>query len=276
VQTFNLSREGQITDRFTKAIEQIGALDGSGNLKLEVRLGGIYALERIARDSERDQWVIVEVLSTYVRVHSPRKRGIDKDSTIASEALAAATVSSDFQAILTVLGRREAKYDKGYLDLTNTNLPKARFEYAKLRNAEVWGTNLHGASFNGADLRKASLFDANLTSAYLVGADLRGSDLDRDSFTGADLDDADLRDANLIGADLTGAHLVDANLGKAKLTYANLKGANLENAKLSGADISKADLRMAVNLTQDQINSASGDSATQLPANLTRPGKWPR
>jgi hypothetical protein len=46
-----LVQEGQITDRFTKAIEQLGAVDASGKKKLEVRLSGIYALERIANPS---------------------------------------------------------------------------------------------------------------------------------------------------------------------------------------------------------------------------------
>jgi hypothetical protein len=45
---FILSREGQVTDRYTKAIEQLGSD------KLDVRIGGIYALERVARDSARD------------------------------------------------------------------------------------------------------------------------------------------------------------------------------------------------------------------------------
>ena len=39
---FTLSREGQVTDRYTKAIEQLGSD------KLDVRIGGIYALERVA------------------------------------------------------------------------------------------------------------------------------------------------------------------------------------------------------------------------------------
>ncbi|MGH3218423.1 MAG: hypothetical protein ACRDPY_06785 [Streptosporangiaceae bacterium] len=36
-----------MTDRYTKAIEQLG------HDKLDVRIGGIYALERIARDSAK-------------------------------------------------------------------------------------------------------------------------------------------------------------------------------------------------------------------------------
>ena len=46
-----VNREGQITERFTRAIDQLGATDDAGNPRLEIRLGAIYALERIAGDS---------------------------------------------------------------------------------------------------------------------------------------------------------------------------------------------------------------------------------
>jgi hypothetical protein len=45
----DISREGQITERFTRAVDQLG----SDNL--DVRLGGIHALGRIAKDSPPDQ-----------------------------------------------------------------------------------------------------------------------------------------------------------------------------------------------------------------------------
>jgi hypothetical protein len=41
----HLLREGQITERFTRAIDHLGSD------QLDIRLGGIYALERIALDS---------------------------------------------------------------------------------------------------------------------------------------------------------------------------------------------------------------------------------
>jgi hypothetical protein len=46
--SYRLNRAGQITERFTRAIDQLGEAE------LDVRLGGIYALERIARDSKDD------------------------------------------------------------------------------------------------------------------------------------------------------------------------------------------------------------------------------
>jgi hypothetical protein len=57
--TYRLSREGHLTDRYTKAVEQLGSD------KIEVQLGGIYALERLMRDSSTDQPTIVEVLAAY-------------------------------------------------------------------------------------------------------------------------------------------------------------------------------------------------------------------
>jgi hypothetical protein len=53
-----------MTDRYTKTIEQLG----SG--KLDVRLGGIYAPERIARDSPWDHPTVLEFLATFIREHS--------------------------------------------------------------------------------------------------------------------------------------------------------------------------------------------------------------
>ncbi|GAA2788241.1 hypothetical protein GCM10010470_23500 [Saccharopolyspora taberi] len=51
----HLAEQGQLTDRFSKAVEQLGSD------KPQIRQGGIYALERLARDSQRDHPVVVEV-----------------------------------------------------------------------------------------------------------------------------------------------------------------------------------------------------------------------
>ena len=51
---FELTEQGQVTDRYTKAVEQLGSD------KLDVRIGGIYALERVARDSARDHPTVME------------------------------------------------------------------------------------------------------------------------------------------------------------------------------------------------------------------------
>jgi Pentapeptide repeats (8 copies) len=205
VQTFNLSSEGQITDRFTKAIEQIGASDGTVGVsgkpkpKLEVRLGGIHALERIALDSERDDWVIMEVLTAYVRDRAPYNRQ-DQDEKKKSQTPGEALdelkgnppLGEDIQAILTVLGRRRTQYDKGTIDL----------RYTDLRGARISGAMFSGVDFGGAAL-SGDLTNVNLNYGRLIGTDLIGAQLKGAHLSHADLKGADLTDATLSDADLT-------------------------------------------------------------------------
>ncbi|MEU3649452.1 pentapeptide repeat-containing protein [Lentzea sp. NPDC034063] len=56
------SRERRITDLYTKAVEQLGSD------KAPVRLGGLYALERLAQDNPHQRQTIVNVLCAYLRM----------------------------------------------------------------------------------------------------------------------------------------------------------------------------------------------------------------
>jgi hypothetical protein len=65
---YELAESRLVAERFSKAVEQLG------NDKIEVRLGGIYALERIAYDSDRDHWTIMEVLTSFIQEKSSVKQ----------------------------------------------------------------------------------------------------------------------------------------------------------------------------------------------------------
>src|SRR6266568_4075356 len=97
--TFELTEQGQVTDRFTKAIEQLGSD------KLDVRIGGIYALERIARDSAKDHPTVMEVLTAFIREHSREPWPPSNADQSVQERL----TRPDVQAALTVIGRRGAE-----------------------------------------------------------------------------------------------------------------------------------------------------------------------
>jgi hypothetical protein len=177
-----ISEEGHITERFTRAIEQLG----SG--KREVRVGGIYALERIARDSEKDHWTTMEVLTAFVRERAPWS--LNKS---ASEKAGRPRLYADIQAVLTVIGRRKRTYNNGEdlaLDLFGTDLRKA-----DLRRA-----HLEKANFNGA-----CLVDANLLDAHLEGADFWEAHLQMANLCEAHMEEAVLTGAHLEGADMSGA-----------------------------------------------------------------------
>jgi hypothetical protein len=247
--TVELTEQGQVTDRYAKAIEQLG----SG--QLEVRIGGIYALERIARDSPRDHPTIMEVLAAFIREHSreqwpPAEPGAEP---------AARTTRPDVQAAATVIGRRSVGYDSQPIDL----------RAASLARADLTGADLTGADLNGVDLTRANLADVNLAGANLFVADLTRANLLGVDLTRANLLGAYLHSANLTGADLTGASLFGASLVGANLTGADLTGVNLTRADLTRADLTETDLTGA-NLNEAHLTGAF------WPADAAVPEGWQR
>jgi uncharacterized protein YjbI with pentapeptide repeats len=229
---FLLSREGQVTDRYTKAIEQLGSD------KLDVRIGGIYALERIARDSARDHPTVMEVLTAFIREHSREPWPVPEPGGPAPGRL----TRPDVQAALTVVGRRDQERDIRPVDVTGASLMWANLQAAHLRGAYLDGANLDGADLRGVDLRRAVLRNAELPNARLHFADLTGAQLTFALLAGAGLGKAVLAGADLVEARLPGADLFDADLTSADLTRANLDGATLCNADFTRAVLQRADL----------------------------------
>jgi hypothetical protein len=238
-----LTEQGQVTDRYTKAIEQLGSD------KLDVRIGAVYALERVARDSPRDHPTVMEVLAAFVREHSrepwpPAEPGAETPKR---------TTRPDVQAAATTIGRRNLEHS-----LLLTNLARATLIRADLNFA-----NLSSANLLRADLTRATLLHANLTGADLHDADLHDADLIGADLGRADLSDADLTGAKLHSAHLTRADLTDANLSSAKLPSADLTGADLHHADLHDTDLRGADL------TRADLHDADLGLADLTGANLT-------
>ena len=230
-----LAEQGQITERFTKAVEQLGQ---PGPDKIDVRLGAIYALERIMRDSAEDHPAVVQVLAAFIRVHAPAPTASPTRSEDLAEPTPPPPPPVDIQAALTVLGRRNTDRDR-----LGDRLNLAR-------------TNLAGADLSGADLSTADLSGANLAGADLFGADLSG---------------ANLADADLGGTNLTAALLNDADLRYADLANAELRSALLFGANLAEADLRHADLGEARGVTSESVRLACLDDDTKLPPEVARP-----
>jgi uncharacterized protein YjbI with pentapeptide repeats len=247
---FSQGENRLITERFTRSIEQLG------NKEETIRIGGIYALERIANDSPRDGWTIMEVLSSFIR----GKQGIKKQDTSQLP-----TIRTDAQAALTVIDRRQIdlENERQYLDLSFTNLTEANLVDAKLdrvrlNNAVLIKADLRGANLNLANLSNANLNGANLTKAQLDRANLIQANLCNTNLSSANLNEANLNKADLTDAVLDGAILTNTSLGNTNLSSAILIGANLRGATLSKANLSKADLSGAdlyqVNLAGANLN----------------------
>jgi uncharacterized protein YjbI with pentapeptide repeats len=266
---FSQGENRLITERFTRSIEQLG------NQAETIRIGGIYALERIAKDSAKDSWTILEVLSSFIR-GAQNIKGQDPVGNVLP-------IRTDAQAALTVIKRRQIDLedDNKYLDLSFTNLSEAnlidaKLDRAKLNNSILTKADLRQASLSFATLSNAKLNGANLSNAKLDRANLIQADLSNTNLSAVDFNEVNLNKANLSDAILDGAKLTNASLGntdlsrtiliganlqgatlsKANLTKADLSGANLDSVNFSGANLNKADFRKAKNLNITQIQQA--------------------
>lgn len=225
-------RERRITESFAKAAELLGSE------KLATRLGGIYTLKRLSRESEQEYWPIVETLTVYVREHAPwpprqaaespkldRPKDQEKEPESLNETIRPAT---DVQAVLTVLGHRDKEMRKReaedqYLDLSRTDLRGANLKGAHLERASLAGAQLEGAILKKASIRGAWLVRANLEDAILDEANLEDATFWHASLAGASI--YKICEAHTRGADSAGAHF-ERN-GKC----ANFEDTNLANVK---------------------------------------------
>ena len=301
-QTVKNQLTAEANARFGRAIEQIGdskeAKDNEGNLlpNIEVRLGGLYTLEQLAKEQpETYHNTILSVLCAYVRENAPK---IDTSTTEQTNE----KPREDIQTTLTIIGRRgvrkislpeihnrEPQINLSQLILTGANLQAANLEGAKLQKAKLQEANLQEANLQranleGAKLQEAKLLGTGLHRADLQQANLQQADLQYAQSQQANLQEADLREANLEGtqlqeadlqkAQLQGANLYEANLQQANLQEAKLQGANLEEADLQGANLQGADLQGASlrwanlkssNLSKEQLQSVYVDKNTTFP-----------
>jgi len=186
-------QEGQTTERFTRAVEQVG------NQQAQVRVGGIYALGEISNDPVYDRhWAVMSILTAFVR---------DRATWRGGPALAA--LPEDVQAALSVIGTRDERSvnndaDRNRaLDLSGTDLRRALLGRANLRQVQLSRAHLEGADLRNANLEKAVLVGAHLEDAILEGSNLYGADLRGAQFRGANLSHANFADAHLEGVDLT-------------------------------------------------------------------------
>ncbi|WP_187282250.1 pentapeptide repeat-containing protein [Streptomyces sp. wa22] len=208
----DLAREGHVTGRYVEASKLLASENPTE------RLCGIYAFERIMRDSERDHQTVVEVLAAFIRQGAQEERpdGRDVDTSRPERAV------EDVIAAFTVLGRRPNRTEAFRTDLKITDL----------RGAHLTGANLHRANLEGARMQSVVLKEANLHRASIAGANLER----------ADLTEANLHDVDAVSANLRHANLREANLHRALLQAVNLEGADLREVNLHDAVLDRADL----------------------------------
>ena len=222
------AQRGLLNERYQKGAGMIGSE------VLSVRLGGIYALARLAREDPGDDHTqIMRLLCSFVRhpAGDPVEASMPEEGSTPTAELNRGwdeagdeegvdrplRVREDVQAVMTAVGERsEAQI-----------AIEEEMEY----RLDLIGADLKFVRLDDAVLDNVNLIDADLTSAVLFGAKLKG--------------------AYLRGTNFENAKLFRANLGGVRLSRVNL-----ENADLLNANLTRTVMRRCEGLTQEQIDRA--------------------
>lgn len=162
-----IEQDGQVTDRFIKAVELLGK-----DSEVEV-LGGVYSLERIAKDSPHDHSTIMEILAAYIRKKFPTdtlRHEIRHDQTRNVNG------SIILQSIIDVFCRRNTENDRGTINLSRSllsglvfkdperaeehpvDLSNFRFDRSYLGYSIFTNVVVTGRNFRYCDLRDSSFY----------------------------------------------------------------------------------------------------------------------
>lgn len=314
-QMLRYQKEGHITDRITAAVEQLGLektvrqhqVNSSGKRvyekgrkgdpdfakpviteitkpNIEVRIGAILSLERIAQDSTihdkgRDHVRVMEILCAYLRENAPASGAMEEDPTgefepednekafcnqfdvrpSNSEYVTSVKVKlwvarrskprADIALVLQVLGRRTA--EQRLVEAAWPDAPDATnvwpFDVPSLELRV--GTDDQPLTMTeiAAFKRKLNAWCASLHRFSGYRLDLRETNLQGADFSAKRPDASDMvfSGALLEGARMEGAQLNGARLQGAKLNGARLQGAELNGAQLQGAELNGARLQGA-------------------------------
>lgn len=222
-----ISDQGQLTERYSRGVEQLGSPNE------DVRIGGILTLEQVATDSPARARAVRDVLNSFVVIHAPQRdvNNVPIIPKVSKGRFNPKPVPADIRMAMRALGRigGEGRISLSYADLRGLEYPRANYS-----GLFAWAVDLSSSAGIQANLESCVLGFADLSFAYLPHASLKGCILESANLTGVRLEGADLR-----GADLT-------------------------NATLAGAILNGADLR-GTKVTKEQLATAVTNSSTKLP-----------
>jgi uncharacterized protein YjbI with pentapeptide repeats len=308
--TLNTTQHGQVTDRINTAVQGLGAdktvkdpddPDGAERTapNMEVRIGSIYALARIARENLSFHVQIMQILCAYVRENSKAEGAVPfempemPDEDVEEEGLQAAWGSwgtklrmyigtfkqglkpkTDIQTVLEVLGRRTPEQHAREAGWPNSDIDGV-FVFDTIPEFAEYPNDYNPAAHT-AWAKQMAAFKSDVGDRFhdytgyrldLRNTNLQGYDLGNLNFRGARFNLAQMQAANLTEAQIQGANLEAVQMQGASLSFAQMQGATLSHAQMQGATLSHAQMQGAT-LLAAQMQAASLSFALMQGADL--------
>jgi hypothetical protein len=196
-----LAQQGQVSERFARAIEELGATSANGDPAIDVRTGALFLLRRIGLDATLHAEPAYRVVAAYIRNHY-KEPDIPTDGCKAFNA-PASDVSTALVFILPKLadyllpkdpsGRKLGKMT----GLRGATMRGLALDNLVLTDFDLTGIKLPYANLGNLDARNSILRSARFTRACLQRAKFQGADISGADFSGACLEGADFSDVTV-------------------------------------------------------------------------------
>ncbi|TKG61520.1 pentapeptide repeat-containing protein [Prauserella endophytica] len=187
--------ERRVTELYTKAVEQLGSEQAP------VRLGGLYALERLAQDNPDHRQTIVNVLCAYIRMssttslHFPASSGSQRRNAPSRRPnrLAGADRLETTGHRIARSQEREVRMTAGHILLSHLQSPDAENVLGAAPPGDFWpdiDINMAGASVSEFNFSQCQVRSADFSNATIRQSSFRGMEFDgfanftRATFTG--------------------------------------------------------------------------------------------
>ena len=164
-----IADQGLLFDRYQRGAEMLGSP------LLAVRLGGIYALQRLATEHpEEFLGQIVQQYCAFVR-HPTRADDATTGSGTRRPGVNSSGLREDVHAVMRIID--------GFLSNEGTQLVASGI-WLDLRGADLAGADLSHYDLSRANLAGAGLVDSDLSGAHLYQANLEGACIRRANVSG--------------------------------------------------------------------------------------------
>ena len=267
----SIAQRGLRNERYQKAVEMLG--DGI----LTVRLGGVYALQSLAKEDPVQYHIqVMRIFCSFLRwpaqvSNTDEVNKENADHTSNSRILGEDIVRADVEQVFRAIGTRIKKevelevksdsllaiYDANLrrLDIRDkTGFPVDAGSIKSIESASKSGSRQANLShvhfqrveFSDADLERVNMSNAVFWDTKFNSAHCADVDLSNTTWWGGTLQGAKLYSANLSNAEMNETDLSDADFSNANLSGMTFRDVNLSGALLRDADLSGTSFSMAL------------------------------
>lgn len=257
----HVAEQSHLTDQINKAVENLGATRQVGDRlepNVEVRVGGLLALERIAQTHPAEHIRTIDIICAYLVENSQSfvKSHVEMDENGIPISESPIAARQDLNTVLRILSVRS---------VDQISMENKRPHRIDLRELDLRGLRIEGISFVECDLTRARFCGAELNVTYFEDSYLKDCNFDFCSLSRVEFSSSPMSYASFISANFYQTSF-DAG-GSAFFP-------RLREIKFDGAWFDHMDLPAFVSV--DNLHKTiGGPSVKGLPTGAKVPDHWP-